>query len=332
VARDERERAVQHESARLLYVALTRARDRLIVCGVESQASRFERSWYDFVSRAFDVVPSRGFALDGGGEGRRYGRDPVRAEASAGSPGGSAAPLPPWVAGLAPAEATGTRLSPSGAPEVSAGPSPSPLAAVGALGRYRRGDLIHRLLQGLPDLAPSDRAAAAARILGRERDLTDPQRQEMAAAARAVLEDGRFAAVFGPGSRAEVALAGGSKRLPLGHTVAGRVDRLIVQPGRVLVVDFKTNRPAPDRIEAVAPAYVRQMALYVAVLGEIYPDRAIEAALVWTDGPRLMAVPEALIEATLSTMHSARRSELPDSHSSQSVGGSPLPEETSAKW
>ena len=87
-----------------------------------------------------------------------------------------------------------------------------------------------------------------------------------------------------------------------GLAISGRVDRLVVQPTRVLVVDFKTNRPAPDRIENTDPAYLTQMALYVAVLRAIFVGRRIEAALVWTDGPRLMPVPENLIDQELTKL------------------------------
>jgi ATP-dependent helicase/nuclease subunit A len=298
-ARERRGLDNEHESARLLYVALTRARDRLIVCGVARRPGsrdggkpRFdERSWYDFADRAFETLPSRAFALEGGGEGRRYGPEPATV-ARSGEIEDTTSPLPSWTAGLAPAEPGRARYaSPSTLGEISAGPAPSPLASVGGLGRFRRGDLIHRLLQRLPDLDVERRPEAARGILARERDLTEAQRAEMADAALAVLADPRFAAVFGPGSRAEVALAGAAPRLPPGLAISGRVDRLVVEPARVLVVDFKTNRPAPERIEAAEPAYVLQMAIYWAVLGEIYPGRRIEAALVWTDGPSLMPVP-----------------------------------------
>jgi len=108
--------------------------------------------------------------------------------------------------------------------------------------------------------------------------------------------------VFGPGSRAEVALVGGAAGLPEGLTVSGRVDRLVVEGERVLVVDFKTNRPAPARIEDADPAYIRQMALYAAVLAEVFPGRRIEAALVWTDGPALMAVPQTRLRTALAEL------------------------------
>ncbi|HEY7852888.1 MAG TPA: hypothetical protein VIB82_07920, partial [Caulobacteraceae bacterium] len=85
-------------------------------------------------------------------------------------------------------------------------------------------------------------------------------------------------------------------------------DRLVVGPERVLVVDFKTNRPAPARVEHADPGYIRQMAVYAAVLGEIFPGHAIEAALVWTDGPRLMAVPRSMIDAELAALREAAQS------------------------
>jgi ATP-dependent helicase/nuclease subunit A len=124
----------------------------------------------------------------------------------------------------------------------------------------------------------------------------------MAQAALSVLNDDRFAAVFGPGSRPEAAIAGRAAGLPEGLAVSGRVDRLVVEADRVLVVDFKTNRPAPDRIEEADRAYKVQMAVYAAVLAEVFPGRRIEAALVWTDGPKLMAVPENIIAETLAEL------------------------------
>ena len=92
-----------------------------------------------------------------------------------------------------------------------------------------------------------------------------------------------------------------SSRFVITHNpvTMSRVDRLFVGPTRVLVADFKTNRPAPRRIEEADPAYVLQMALYWAVLKALFPDRKVEAALVWTDGPKLMTIPEELLAASL---------------------------------
>jgi len=128
----------------------------------------------------------------------------------------------------------------------------------------------------------------------------------MAAAALAVLRDERFAEVFGPGSIAEAALAGGAPSLPSDLLISGRIDRMTITPDRVLVVDFKTNRPAPLRVEDADRSYVVQMAVYVAVLRALYPGRRVEAALVWTDGPKLMPIPEFLIDQTLADLLSER--------------------------
>jgi ATP-dependent helicase/nuclease subunit A len=308
-ARDRREAAAAHESLRLLYVALTRARDRLIVCGIRTRDQSYRESWHETVVRALDQPPIAAQArmvLDGDMQVQRYGADPRVAAASEAAAAEPASELPAWARRLAPAEPAAQRYaSPSALAESERGPSASPLSERGGLGRYRRGLIVHRLLQALPDLPPAGRAEAAAAMLAREGDLTADQRREMAGAALGVLEDPRFAAVFGPGSRAEAAIAGSAAGLPAGLAVSGRVDRLLVEPGRVLVVDFKTNRPAPGRIEDADRAYLVQMAVYAAVLREVFPGRTIEAALVWTDGPKLMAVPENIIAGTLAELSAA---------------------------
>jgi ATP-dependent helicase/nuclease subunit A len=157
-------------------------------------------------------------------------------------------------------------------------------------------------LQVLPDLPPEQRADGARRLLDKERDLTPDQRSEMADAALAVLNDPVFEPVFGPGSRPEMAVAGSAPDLPPDLAISGRVDRMVVTPGRVLVVDFKTNRPSPATVEGADPAYLMQMAIYVAVLRAVFPGRKVEAALVWTDGPKLMPIPEKVIAETLATL------------------------------
>ena len=308
-ARLQREEAATHESLRLLYVAMTRARDRLIVCGVETTKAYFEGSWRQVIERGFEQPAVAGTRRiverdDDRGDWQftRFGAEPQVAGVTLRAVAESA-PLPAWARRLAPAEPSALRYaSPSTLAEDERGPSNSPLAVQDGLGRYRRGTVIHRLLQLLPDLPPARRADAARALLAREPDLNEAQRAEMAQAALSVLTDDRFAAVFGPGSRAEAAIAGRAAGLPEGLAVSGRVDRLVVEPDRVLVVDFKTNRPAPARIEDADRAYKVQMAVYAAVLAEVFPGRRIEAALVWTDGPKLMAVPENMIAATLAEL------------------------------
>ena len=306
-ARQARTDAADAESLRLLYVALTRARDRLIVCGVEpGRASLKDGSWWDWTGKALAdpeiAAAVREVSSQDGSSILRFGADPATAEAAP-SRGGEGNANPAWLKSQAPPEpAVLAYASPSQMAETRKGPSPSPLASTMGLGRFRRGELIHRLLQLLPDVAPAERRAAAAALMAREHDLTPEQRMEMAAAALGVLEDDRFAAVFGPGSRAEAAIAGTAPELPEGLAVSGRLDRLVIEPERILVADFKTNRPAPARIEDADLAYVTQMAVYAAVLRAAFPGRRVEAALVWTDGPKLMSVPENLMAEALRAL------------------------------
>jgi ATP-dependent helicase/nuclease subunit A len=313
-AREKRTLKAQEESLRLFYVALTRARDRLILCGRISATTKIEtvRDWYGAAKDAFEdagLAPHVRQVVEGDLTFTRFGEDPLRMPRERGE-GLTAADLtrgrlPAWISRPAPAEPASARFaSPSSVAETERGPAPSPLAAVGGLGRFRRGELIHRLLQLLPDVPAAERPPAATRLLSHEPGLTDDQRAEMAVAALSVLTDPRFSEVFGPGSRAEVALAGIAGRLPTGMAASGRMDRIVVMEDRVLVIDFKTNRPAPARVEDADFAYIAQLAIYRAVLSQVFPGRRIEAALVWTDGPNLMPVPENLMDQALARIAS----------------------------
>ncbi|MFN9926423.1 MAG: double-strand break repair helicase AddA [Phenylobacterium sp.] len=303
-ARARRDLRAEQESYRLLYVALTRARDRVVLCGRAGAKDDLAKigGWWRAVDDAMtQLAPGVRELKDDLGAYRRFGVDPRRLPAE--TPRGErAAPTPAWADAPTEPETPARLTAPSEAAEATPAPAPSPLAESAGLGRFRRGELIHRLLELLPELPAADRARAAERLLAREPDLSAAHRAEMAAAALSVLDDSRFAEVFGPGSRAEALIAGTAAGLPEGLRLSGRVDRLVVLPDRVLVVDFKTNRPAPDRIEDADLAYIRQLALYAAVLGEVFPGHRVEAALVWTDGPKLMVVPENMLAASLAAL------------------------------
>jgi ATP-dependent helicase/nuclease subunit A len=170
-------------------------------------------------------------------------------------------------------------------------PAISPLAAQGR-DRFKRGLLVHRLLQSLPELPIEEREVAARRFLAlATHRLTAAEQDEIRRETLAVLDHPGFAALFGPGSQAEVPLVG----LIGGHALSGQIDRLVVGEDRVLIVDYKTLRPPPAAEDEVAPIYLRQLAAYQAALALIYPDREIRCALLWTEGPRLMPIsPEML--------------------------------------
>ena len=80
------------------------------------------------------------------------------------------------------------------------------------------------------------------------------------------------------------------------HVISGQVDRLVVEEGRVLVVDYKSGRAAPQDESAIAKAYVAQMATYRAVLRAIFAAHEIRCALLFTDGPALVWLPDSLMD------------------------------------
>jgi ATP-dependent helicase/nuclease subunit A len=221
----------------------------------------------------------------------------------------AAAPVPAqpsWLDCDAPAQAAPVRLlSPASAYDEAA--STRVRAGGGRIDREKaraRGTLVHRLLQSLPDIAPQARTEAARRHFARTASALSVEERELVLdQVHNVLDDPRFAGLFLPGSRAEVPIVG---RLAGGVLmVSGQVDRLAVTRESVLIADYKTNRPAPQRLDDVPPAYVTQLALYRAVLLQLYPEKAIRAALVWTDVPDLMEISAASLEAALTAVTSA---------------------------
>jgi ATP-dependent helicase/nuclease subunit A len=294
------------EYRRLLYVAMSRAQDRLYICGWQTQEPLKEDSWHALCRTglaeiaapfSFDTTALTG--ADGWcGQGLRLTSaqaiPPVRERSIAVM--AAAQPLPNWVHQPAPAEPDPPRpLAPS-RPSGAEPPAISPLAAQGR-DRFKRGLLVHRLLQALPELPIEEREVAARRFLAlATHRLTVEEQDEIRCEALAVLDYPGFAALFGPGSQAEVPVVGlipGSAGTA--HAMSAQIDRLVVGEDRVLIVDYKTLRPPPAAEDAVAPTYLRQLAAYQAALARIYPGREIRCALLWTQGPRLMPIsPEML--------------------------------------
>ena len=175
------------------------------------------------------------------------------------------------------------------APSKLAAESEPPVASPDQL--YARGRIIHRLLESLPDVEDAKRDAAAARFLDNQQfHLTGKEQKEIADEVLALLRNPDYAPLFGPGSRAEVALSGFYGK----QKIAGQIDRLYVRDDEVWIVDYKSNRPPPVRVEDVSLAYRKQLAAYRAVLAEIYPGKAIRCFLLWTYKPLLMMIPENL--------------------------------------
>ncbi len=310
--RDRIRAAAEEESNRLLYVALTRAADRLVVCGWEPGrkpgGTPPPGAWYLLCRKGFEAAGATGrpFPLGWPGEmlvlERVGAADPARSEAPASRP---EVPLPSWIgrapswrAQPPPAEPPLPRpLAPSRPDDVGLGPVPALRSPLDALTRgrdqaFRRGRLVHRLLQHLHELPPGQRDAASLRFLQAGPDGLPPEEAErVAGQLRVLLAHPDLQPLFAPEALVEQPIVGVAD----GVVVSGQMDRLRVLPERVLLCDFKTNRRTPAAPEQVPVSYLRQMAAYRALLASIYPDRLIRCTLVWTEDASVMPLQEELL-------------------------------------
>ena len=290
-AKEERE-----EHWRLLYVAMTRAEEALFLAGA-LRAKKTEppaNSWYARLAPLFgDEGDWLADPIWGGMKQLGQG-----AERTPGMPAGARqtgfALLPGWALAPAGAEPAPPRpLAPSslGDPHEAAEPPHAPMGGIG-VDAARRGVLIHRLLERLPELPAERRIDAAMRWLERQAaDLAEETRAEMAQAAIRVLMDPACAEMFAPEALAEVSFSAtvGAR------VVAGTVDRLHLGDAAagdpIRIVDFKTARRPPQDFADIPPAYLRQMAAYACALEAIHPGREVEALLLYTHAPRIFAIP-----------------------------------------
>jgi ATP-dependent helicase/nuclease subunit A len=308
-ARTLAQQDARNEYRRLLYVAMTRAAERLIVCGAKGANKIPDGCWYQLVENALagDCVSEP--ADDGDGEVLRYRKGKTEVAPAAKPQQTRAAPLtalPFWLTQDAQREQPAMRtVTPSGLLEDDVRPNATGGNAQGMM----RGLLVHRLMQSLPDIAVEHRRQAAQDFVARtDKDvkLPDEERVKLVGQVIALLDDPGFKDLFGPGSRAEVPIVGRLKTATETFRVTGQVDRLVVAPDYVLIGDFKTNRPAPRHLDEVPPAYIRQLALYRAVLGNLYPNKTIRAALIWTEVPDLMEVSGDILDHALALVTSPR--------------------------
>jgi ATP-dependent helicase/nuclease subunit A len=311
-ARTSLEEAEAEERNRLLYVALTRARDRLYVAGFEGGAPPPSDCWYNQIRSALaDTLEE---TVDGDGRRLWRGRSAQKVAPTAGPPSPpafAAAVLPAWAGRPPPVPAAlaiplaPARLAPLANQRRRAGvvrfaePAILSPAALADAHRFLRGTLTHALLEHLPSL-PRERWEAAARafIAARGRQLQASVRRDIVRETLAVLGDAALGALFGPDAKAEVGIVAELKR-PGGRAplrIAGKIDRLVQLNSWLLIVDYKTNRPPPSDPAAVADAYLLQLSAYRLAARHIFDKVHVRAALLWTDGPRIMEIPGDLLD------------------------------------
>ncbi len=309
--------AAEDEYRRLLYVGMTRAEDRLIVCGYHGVRGRPDVSWHAMVEEALTgsdhteeldqpaaCAPVLRFRItQSDGVEKQKDKKSERAPLPA-LPEGLKAALPPAPEPPRALRPSGTGFAvdddaqppqPAGSPVLVPDLVPSLALA--------RGTAIHRLLQLLPAMQEDARAAAMARYLDHAgRDWPEAEREKAAAAVAAILADPSFAPVFAPNSRAEVSVMGKVEANGRTWSVSGKIDRLAVTDGDVLIVDYKTGRAVPATEADIPPNYVAQLAIYRALLQPVYPDKRIRAGLLFTESPILFELAGERLDAALETL------------------------------
>jgi ATP-dependent helicase/nuclease subunit A len=277
------------EHMRLLYVALTRPKDRLYIMGESKKETLDDNCWYKLVRDAFAHLPHA--EISGGLRIESAQSEPVKEEEQRKPSNMEESQLPQWVFERAEDDRIERYkvIQPS---RLLLGDEAvlSPLFDDGTtpINRFLRGNLTHKLFQILPDLPQSSRESAARKFLNRMgADLSETIRENIISETIAILNDSVFAEVFGENSLAEVPISGD---MGDGRMISGQIDRLVIGHNKILIVDFKTNRPSPPSENGIPEAYINQMKAYKTALSRIFEGKEVLCALLWTDKPLLMPV------------------------------------------
>jgi ATP-dependent helicase/nuclease subunit A len=297
-AHDAARSADMEEHWRLLYVAMTRAAERLYIGGTLGRKAKEppELSWYAAIERSFMALGCD-WCDAGDGAFRSFGTGAVPSAAAQGrvaEPPAQPLALPDWVmTPAAPEQRPPIPLAPSslGKDDTASPPGSGPDLAAAA----QRGLIMHSLFERLPSVAPDQRRDAARRWMASQHGISsDSEADAIIGSVCAVIDHPDWADIFHPDALAEAPIAA----VVGPNVVTGTVDRLLIEPDRVLVVDFKTSRRPPRTLELLPVAHVRQMAAYVAALRLIFPGRSVQAGLLYTATPQLFVLPDALLAAT----------------------------------
>ena len=327
-AKLEAKRKRLEENWRLLYVAMTRAEQWLVVCGAEKKPSKDDGKkkassfcdWHCRVEAALAALAGEGraepvtfcwgkemglgFRLVNEGWG---GAMAETAAAGSAAPAFASVALPAWLdRPPSPAPERPAPINPSalGGEKVLSGAEEAAEGADEAEGGALYGTWLHKLLEHLADVSSGDRAVVARWLLDADPAPPAEEMQEsLIADALRLLDDPVLAReVFRPEALAEVDLAGrlGGDAGLAGRPFRGTIDRLIVTDDEIVAIDFKTNAEVPATPDEIPEGILRQMGAYGRALADIWPDRPVRLRILWTRTGMLMDVPPELAAAAFS--------------------------------
>ncbi len=306
-----REQEKQHsfeEYRRLLYVGMTRARDRLYIAGFKGKQKTSGEAWYSLIEQTLgdDIHLKEVEAEDDSGPVLQWRtvRTPDRPPLQRLDEGLEKRWMPDWLHNPLPVELPELPpLRPSRAAQAAEQEKLDP-DQLRAQGKSRqRGILIHYLLQHLPAIAAPRRDEVARRLLAlKAGDLSETERNEIRDACLNLFLSSELTGILGSKSRAEVDIHGTIRMMDgTMRAVTARIDRILVTGSEVIIADFKTGR-APKNPKNIPAGILGQLAIYRALLAEIYPDKQIRAGVIWTAIPAIALASEASLDEAFSNI------------------------------
>jgi ATP-dependent helicase/nuclease subunit A len=308
----------EEEYRRLLYVGMTRAADRLVVCGYRGIREN-PGTWHQMIASAMRTdelhcAPASFSGPDGDWEGLRWRTDHVQRPVERADKIETTAhrtPLPAALGRPPPAPRHLPRpLSPSGAGTIIDEEADdllvtSPLFADKAKGdrSLEKGRLIHRMLQTLPDISPDERGDAAQRYVERAAGYWPKrERDALVASILHLLSNPDLQEVLSAHGQAEVSIMGTLALDDQRFAVSGRIDRLADLDDRVIILDYKTNRVPPATPDAIPFAHRAQLAIYREILKPLYPGKPIDCLLVYTENASIHRLSETALALALAQL------------------------------
>ncbi len=303
--RQTAEDAQKAEYWRKLYVAMTRAEDELYVTGYLTKAREGVGSWYEAIERGLRDESEVVLDADGNETALIYPRNrvaylPARASESEVAITGplTLPPLPAYKLRriVRPSRAADDVADTMRVLETTAERIHDPRDPEAA---RKEGIALHALLQHLVNIDPAEWDGVSVRALATLLP-GSPSHAAILAKARSILTRPELSHLFGPDSRGELPILAHGTRGKEPITLAGRIDRLVVKPRSVLIVDYKSDANPPENPAGVPAAYLTQLGIYALVAQQLFPGHSIEAAILWTSLETLMNLSQSALREAVA--------------------------------